>query len=811
MGYKWLVAQVVLVLTVIGVGIASENIASLGVPSQIDDWNLYTTADKAIDGNRNGYWRNDHANSVQVTRSFGGHVWWKLTFPTSVLINKIVVYNRQDCCQWRINGQRIMVDDKYVATLTPHTAQAYEVGDLNIVGKVITIYGSNIINDGYLDMAEVEVYGIPEDVKCYDSSGKEYRGGDSYEQKDGKTCTCGIRGLICKCEGEDISCPAGSYKWTDQVSCQAKCIKQAAYCASTGDPHYRSFDGKYFDFHGDCTYQAASCDDFVVNFKNKDFYGRAPRYTLRAELVFKGATFSIANKYQALVNGQAVQVPFIKTYKNGDRVEIVNNGQLEIRLIQASKDRMPAVRIRATNAVHNGNSYIQAELWLHGSCSDVTEGLCGNWNGNPNDDLTGGSANSLGQLHQKYDENCPAPPDPYHPCDDVPNGHEDAAAICDDLKGAPFTSCHTSVSYGDNDGGIYHNCMTDVCNCFGDRSCACSQYDNYASSCIEANIDLSNWRQSVDYCPYDCPEGLTYMAAGAVPAPTCLEQEPEQEGTVRGCFCPNKQFLQDGVCVSGDKCRCLYEGKFYEPGDVIKKEGECQECTCKGAGQMSCSSLSCPALSCASDQIVASRDDMCCPYCESNWVEALNPEETVKEGQDVVLTCQVNAGEVTKEDITWSKDGKEIPQGVSEDGRTLKISGAAEEDDGTYTCTANKGEAQSGAEFKVTVVLAPVPEENITFNPKKSNVGCKIKRKCLVSFKISQKDGGVVNKKSVQICKLVDGKLNNCKKVSYKKKKQTYTSKIAKKSTASTAGEYVCVVTLDGKKSVSDPVTVSVK
>merc|ERR1739848_559773 len=113
-------------------------------------------------------------------------------------------------------------------------------------------------------------------------------------------------------------------------------------------------------------------------------------------------------------------------------------------------------------------------------CADVTEGLCGNWNGNPHDDLTGGSPNSLGDLHQLHDEDCPAPPDPYHPCDAI--------------KRAPFTSCHSKVPYGDKEGGVYLNCMTDVCRCFMDKSCACSQFDNYASSCIDAGVDLSNWR-----------------------------------------------------------------------------------------------------------------------------------------------------------------------------------------------------------------------------------------------------------------------------------------------------------------------------
>ena len=108
-------------------------------------------------------------------------------------------------------------------------------------------------------------------------------------------------------------------------------------------------------------------------------------------------------------------------------MEIINAGQLEIRLY--NKGRNPSVRLRATN----GGSYINAEMWLHGSCADITEGMCGNWNGNPNDDLTGGSENSLGIMHQRYDENCLAPPDPLDICRDIGNVHDEAEAICSAL------------------------------------------------------------------------------------------------------------------------------------------------------------------------------------------------------------------------------------------------------------------------------------------------------------------------------------------------------------------------------------------
>jgi len=312
------------------------------------------------------------------------------------------------------------------------------------------------------------------------------------------------------------------------------------------------------------------------------------------------------------------------------------------------------------------------------------------------------------------------------------------------------------------------------------KNCVCGQ-DGFVCVC-EGN------------CPDECPEGMIYMAAGPNPAPTCLERNPKAEGTVRGCFCTAGTFLQDGKCVDANECLCLYEGEFFNVGDTIDKEGECQTCECQAAGEMSCEKMSCPVLACAADEIKAQEDDECCPFCSSDWVKAINPVVQVKEGLSITLQCEVDArGGVLKKNIKWFKGKQELTSGISKDRLTFKLKSAEADDGGQYTCKASKGDKSAEAHFKVTVNTPQIPGPTIT--PKKSTVKCVPgKRKCQVKFKVEAENK--VRRRDVKICKLVKGKLKKCKKA--RGKRGTFSRRFGKVK-KSVTGEYVAVVTYNGK------------
>ncbi|KAL5249183.1 hypothetical protein ACHWQZ_G018138 [Mnemiopsis leidyi] len=83
------------------------NVAGSGIATQ-DSTGWDGVASRAVDGIIDGSYFEGGSCSHNGDLVDG---WWNLEFPEPTAISKVVIYNREDCCQDRINGVKIYADD----------------------------------------------------------------------------------------------------------------------------------------------------------------------------------------------------------------------------------------------------------------------------------------------------------------------------------------------------------------------------------------------------------------------------------------------------------------------------------------------------------------------------------------------------------------------------------------------------------------------------------------------------------------------------------------------------------------------------
>ena len=151
-------------------GAAISNVAQGKAATQSSAYPGYPTdgASSAVDGNTDG---NFGDGSVTAT-NLDANSWWQVDLGASAAINSIVIWNRTDCCGFRLTDYWVFVSDTpFLVTDTPTTLQnranTFASHQTAAPSPSITIAGPTqgryvrvqLSGTNYLSLAEVQVFG----------------------------------------------------------------------------------------------------------------------------------------------------------------------------------------------------------------------------------------------------------------------------------------------------------------------------------------------------------------------------------------------------------------------------------------------------------------------------------------------------------------------------------------------------------------------------------------------------------------------------------------------------------------------------
>uniref|UniRef100_A0A3Q3WXU3 VWFD domain-containing protein n=1 Tax=Mola mola TaxID=94237 RepID=A0A3Q3WXU3_MOLML len=319
---------------------------------------------------------------------------------------------------------------------------------------------------------------------------------------------------------------------------ECKCV-----CSVWGKSHYKTFDGKSYEFNKNCTYYLMK----EINTKyNLTVTLQRDTQALTVKYRSNKVVFHSTGTTMVYVNGKHVYPAYSNSFLNlrGPNTEM----SLEIPEINTEVVVKADffILIDLPNALFGGN----------------TEGQCGTCDNSQNNDCR--SPN--GQVESCSDSaghwvvpgtSCviPTTPPTTVPPPTTPKGPICNHDICDILTSSVFAPCHAVVSPGP----YVKTCQNDYCT---DKKIACRDLEAYATECSKEGVCI-DWRNTTNgLCEYKCQSNKVYKACGPSVERTCnnryntIYQNGSETSTKKsreGCVCPPGTTLFNTVsnkCVS---------------------------------------------------------------------------------------------------------------------------------------------------------------------------------------------------------------------------------------------------------------------
>uniref|UniRef100_H3CMJ0 VWFD domain-containing protein n=1 Tax=Tetraodon nigroviridis TaxID=99883 RepID=H3CMJ0_TETNG len=219
-------------------------------------------------------------------------------------------------------------------------------------------------------------------------------------------------------------------------------------------------------------------------------------------------------------------------------------------------------------------------------------GMCGNFDGHPNDFTINGVSLSATDLAENYKVN-----DPTEICEEQEVEPDESCGnqqLCDGIfSSAPFDGCQNLLDMV----SFAKVCMQDTCTSKNSTDALlCKTISEFSRQCVYAGGMPQQWRNQT-FCYYQCPYNMQYLECSSSCQDSCTNPSASQTCDLHchdGCSCPKGLVFDDlgnSGCVRVNECPCMHNNVTYKSGESYSHS--CGICTCQ-AGKWTCTDENCP-------------------------------------------------------------------------------------------------------------------------------------------------------------------------------------------------------------------------